>query len=67
MAIVTTALLSSMMMVGNSRGIRSSWHRAIMKLSSLASVKMARASAWVDEVATAVCLTLRLWKVPVVP
>ena len=58
--IVTTALLSSMTMAGSSRGIRSSWHRAMMKLRSLARVRMARASAWVDEVATAVCLTLRL-------
>ena len=35
------------------------------KFNSLVSVKIARASACVEEVATAVCLTLRLWNVPV--
>jgi len=39
LARVTTALLSSMMMAGSSRGIRSSWQRAMRKFSSLASVK----------------------------
>jgi len=45
---------------GKVEGDRSSWQRAIRKLSSLAKVNIARASAWVEEVATAVCLTLRL-------
>ena len=60
LAMVTTALLSSMMMAGSSRGICSSWQIAMRKLSSLARVKRARVSACVEEVATAVCLTLRL-------
>jgi len=47
--------------------MRSSWQSAIRKLSSFARVNIALVSAWVEEVATAVCLTLRLWKVPEVP
>jgi hypothetical protein len=58
---VTTALLSSMMIAGSWSGMdNSSWQMAMMKLTSLASVNIARASAWVEKVATAVCLTLRL-------
>ncbi len=55
---MTTALLSSMMMAGSSKSICSSWHSEIRKLSSLAKVKMALASACVDDVATAVFLAL---------
>ena len=57
---VTTALLSSMTIAGSWSGMDSSWQMTMMKLTSLASVNIARASAWVEEVATAVCLTLRL-------